>query len=243
MQLSESQLMQFERNGYLAPLEFCSAEEMSRIRPAIDAALERNSGPYGGDRWSARHQDCRIVYDICSHPAIVEPVSSLIGPDVLIWNSVFFNKEQGGDEVPWHQDRDYLVLDPCISATVWLAIDDVTAENGCLQVIPGSHTEIVPHIQRTDASRYDAIADISDRVKEKAVHVELRAGQFILFHRQLLHYSAPNLSQRRRLGLALRYTVPRAKVKTDSFFEGCRVFVVKGVDAVLHNPIGAPPMS
>jgi ectoine hydroxylase-related dioxygenase (phytanoyl-CoA dioxygenase family) len=241
MHLSKSQLTQFERDGYLAPLEFCSAEEIKVLRPAIDDALGRKPGAYGGDRWSARHQDCRLVYDICSSPAIVEPVSSLLGPDVLIWNSVFFNKEQGGAEVPWHQDRDYLVLEPCISATVWLAIDDVTAENGCLQVIPGSHTEIVPHTPRTDASKYDAIADIADSVKEKAVHVELRAGQFILFHRQLLHYSAPNTSPRRRLGLALRYTVPVAKLKTDSFFDGCRVFVVKGVDTILHNPIGVPP--
>jgi ectoine hydroxylase-related dioxygenase (phytanoyl-CoA dioxygenase family) len=241
MWLTASQLSQFDRDGFLAPLEFCSAEEMSVLRPAIDDALSHKPGPYGGDRWSARHQDCRVIFDICSHSAIVDAVSSLIGPDVLIWNSVFFNKEPGGAEIPWHQDRDYLVLEPCISATVWLAIDDVSVANGCLQVIPGSHTEIVPHTPRTDASKYDAIADISDSVKGSAVHVELRAGQFILFHRQLLHYSAPNTSSIRRLGLALRYTVPLAKVKTDTFFEGCRVFIVKGVDTIRQNPIGVPP--
>jgi ectoine hydroxylase-related dioxygenase (phytanoyl-CoA dioxygenase family) len=171
----------------------------------------------------------------------VDPVASLLGPDVLLWNSVFICKEPGVAEIPWHQDRDYLLLEPCINATVWLAIDDATAENGCLQVVPRSHGTYLPHTPRQHRHEFDARADIPDSVKQRAVKVELRAGQFILFHKQLLHYSGSNRSKGRRLGLAIRYTVPGVKVNTGSFFEGYRVYPVRGADPVGANPIGAPP--
>ena len=241
MHLTTAQLARFERDGYLAPLEFRPAEEMKVLRPALDKALKCQPGLRGGDCWSARHQDCRLVYDICSSPSIVDPVASLLGPDVLIWNSVFINKEQGAREVPWHQDRDFLLLDPCVNVAVWLAIDDATVENGCLQVVAGSHGAYLPHIPRTHAYEFDATADIPDSAKKKAVNVELKAGQFILFHKQLLHHSAANASNKRRLGLAMRYTVPGVKVKTDSFFEGYCVYPVKGNDSIHANPIGVPP--
>jgi len=241
MHLTAAQLARFERDGYLAPLKFRSVEEMKALRPALDEALSREPGLPGGDRWSARHQDCRMVYGICSSPAIVDPVASLLGPDVLIWNSVFINKEQGAREIPWHQDRDFLLLDPCVNAAVWLAIDDATVENGCLQVVPGSHGAYLPHIPRTHAEDFDATADIPASAKEKAVHVELRAGQFILFHKQLLHHSAANESNKRRLGLAMRFTVPGVKVKAESFFPGYCVYPVKGHDSIRSNPIGVPP--
>lgn len=241
MGLTAAQRSRFDEVGYLAPLRFRPAEEMAALRAALDEVLERDPGVPGGDRWGARHQDCRLVYDICSSPEIVDRVASLLGPNVLLWNSVFISKEPGAVEIPWHQDRDYLLLEPNINATVWLAIDDATAANGCLQVVPRSHGTYLPHTPRQRRDEFDARADVPEALKQQAVKVELRAGEFILFHKRLLHHSGPNQSNGRRLGLAVRYTVPGVKVRTESFFEGYRVYPVRGADPVGANPVGVPP--
>jgi hypothetical protein len=243
MRLNREQLDRFERDGYLAPLEFCTTGQMAIIRSRLDESLQCNLGPHGGDGLSARHQDCRPVYDICSSSAILDAVASVLGPDLVLWNSVFINKPPGASAIPWHQDRDYLLLNPCVNIAVWLAIDDATIENGCLQVVPGSHGHYLPHTLRTQPHEFDATADIADCVKERAVSICLKAGQFILFHNQLLHFSASNNSATRRLGLAVRYTVPGVKVNTAAFFDGYCVYTVRGNNLDSTNPVGTPPMA
>ena len=164
----------YEREGYLAPLEFCSSEEMGALRQAIGDTLDRKAGPHGGDRWGSRHQDCRIIYDICASPAIVDRVSSLVGPDVVLWNSVFFNKEPGGSEIPWHQDRSFVMMEPVVNVAVWLAIDDADASNGGLQVVPESHLHYVSHVPRSRSDEFNAHAEISTMDKARARQIELR---------------------------------------------------------------------
>jgi ectoine hydroxylase-related dioxygenase (phytanoyl-CoA dioxygenase family) len=241
MCLTEVEQSRYERDGYLAPLEFCSAEQMQVLRQAINDSLSSKPGPQGGDQWGSRHQDCRLVYDICATPAIVERVATLIGPDVILWNSVFFNKEPGGSEIPWHQDRSFVMMEPVVNVAVWLAIDDADVTNGGLQVVPGSHRHFVPHVPRSKADDFNARAEISPTDKANAEQINLRAGQFILFHENILHHSPRNSSTKRRLGLAMRYTVPGVKIKVDQLFERHFVYPVRGTDRICANPIGPIP--
>src|ERR1700749_462909 len=106
--LSAAEIAEFEEQGFIGPYTLCSPEEMHRLHPLIDEAVERKSAPFRRDKWESRHQDCRVFYDICASPEIVGRISSLLGPDIVLWNSVVFNKMPGGREVPWHQDRDFL---------------------------------------------------------------------------------------------------------------------------------------
>jgi hypothetical protein len=239
--LTSQQQQSYEQDGYLAPLEFLPADQMAELRQTVSDSLGRKAGPQGGDRWGSRHQDCRIVYDICASPAIVDPVSAFLGPDVVLWNSVFFNKEPGGNAIPWHQDRGFTMMEPVINIAVWLAIDDATIENGCLQVIPGSHRSFVPHVTRTKSDDFNAHAEVSEMDTAKARHIELRAGQFILFHENILHHSPVNASTKRRQGLAIRYTVPSVRIKTDQLFPGYFVYPVKGSHVNTINTCGTVP--
>lgn len=241
MQLTDERRESFERDGYLAPLDFCSVERMDRLRQAISDSLGRKPGPQGGDRWGSRHQDCRVVYDICASSAIVDAVSTFLGPNVILWNSVFFNKEPGGSEIPWHQDRSFTMMEPAVNIAVWLAIDDANVANGCLQVIPGSHHHFVPHVTRTNDGDFNALALIPETEKARAKQIELHAGQFIVFHESILHHSPVNSSNKRRQGLAIRYTVPGVKIKVDQLFDGYFVYPVRGSDAAGANPIGGAP--
>jgi ectoine hydroxylase-related dioxygenase (phytanoyl-CoA dioxygenase family) len=241
MYLTDEEKECYERDGYLAPMEYCSTQEMDTLRRALGDTLCGKTGPQGGDPWGSRHQDCRIVYDICASPAIVDRVSSLLGPDVILWNSVFFNKEPGGREIPWHQDRSYVMMEPVVNVAVWLAIDDADTSNGGLQVVPGSHLHAVPHVPRSRSEDFNARAEMSVMDQTRATPIDLRAGQFILFHENILHHSPANSSNKRRLGLAIRYTVPGVKIKVEQLFEGHFVYPVRGDDTIRANPIGSIP--
>jgi ectoine hydroxylase-related dioxygenase (phytanoyl-CoA dioxygenase family) len=240
--LSPAEMAEFEEIGFIGPYTLCSREEMLALHPVIEEAVERKSAPFRRDKWESRHQDCRVFYDLCSSPEIVDRIGSLLGPDILLWNSVVFNKMPGGREVPWHQDRDFLLLDPNINCSAWLAIDDATSENGVLQFIPRSHLVQVPHVPRVRANQFNARADLAYVDRSQAIEMPLRAGQFVIFHKDVLHHSAANLSLRRRMGLVVRLTVPGVKVNTAGLFSGHQVYVVRGEDRFRLNLIGTAPL-
>jgi chlorinating enzyme len=223
--LTEEQVKDLDRDGYIAPLYLCSAPRIAELRAAVEAGLQ-TPGPYHGDPWAARHQDCQVVYDICASPEICDAVAQVLGPDLVVWNSVLMNKAQGDGEIPWHQDHDFDYLKPDIGLAVWLAIDDANVANGCLEVIPGSHRDLLPSIPRSKKGEFDSHIDMSHVAGRKPVPIELRAGEFLLFWNKILHHSAPNLSPQRRLGLAIRYTVPAVKVDASKFFDGYRTVEV-----------------
>jgi len=236
--LTPEQCSSFERDGYVAPLTMCSPSEMAELRAEIEEAVAARPGPHGGDRWSSRHQDCRVVYDVCVDERICGAVAEFLGSAVSVWNSVFMAKEPGDGEVPWHQDRDFQLLDPDIGLAVWLAIDDAGRDNGCLELVPGSHHHVLPHADRTSPVEFDAHVRAGSVAVARAVPIELRAGEFLLFRNKLLHHSPANRSSQRRLGLAIRYTVPGVRVRTDLLFPGHRVYPVLDAGAGLGDPVG-----
>jgi ectoine hydroxylase-related dioxygenase (phytanoyl-CoA dioxygenase family) len=239
--LTVEEIDAFSTNGFAGPFELWSAAEMRRRAELVEARVCASDGPFERDRWESRHQDCRCVFDLCAAEAIIGRVRCLLGPHVLLWNSVFFCKQPGGREVPWHQDRDFLLLDPPVNVAAWLAMDDATAQNGCLDVIPGSHRVQVPHVPRQTANQFIARADLQYVNRESAIPLPLRAGQFILFHRDLLHHSRANLSLHRRLGLVIRYTTPGVRVNTQGLFREHRVYLMSGEDADPVAVHGQPP--
>ena len=111
-------------------------------------------------------------------------------------------------EVPWHQDGHYWPIRPLATCTAWIAIDDSVIENGCLRVIPGSHTEGELHDHMKE-DREDVV--LNQRVGSEAVDIdeagdlELQAGQLSLHDAYMVHGSNPNRSPRRRAGIAIRY--------------------------------------
>ena len=224
--LTAQQLAALDEDGFVAPLPFCSRAAMAELRAVVDAALS-TPGPFRGDPWAARHQDCPAILAMCANPAICEAVTQVLGPSLVVWNSVLMNKAPGDGEIPWHQDHDFRYLDPDVGLAVWLAIDDATTANGCLEVIPGSHRTLLSFIARSTAGEFDSHLPDSQVAGRPRRPVELRAGEFLLFRNKIVHRSRPNPSGRRRLGLAIRYTIPSVRVDPSEFFDGYRVVPVR----------------
>ncbi len=142
------------------------------------------------------------------HPAIVDVVEDLVGPDILCWTTSFFIKEPGSAGfVSWHRDATYWGLDPEEVVTAWVAINHSNVESGCMRVIPGTHVDTFHQDNLLTRGQ-----EISVQVDEsRAVDIVLRPGEISLHDIKLVHGSAPNGSRDRRIGLEIRYVPTRVR--------------------------------
>ncbi len=215
--LSPSELQQYSADGYLVPQYRLSQERVSRLREALDRIIAANPHTRPEQLVSAHIKapstegvsGDEAFLDLARDEEIVDLVSQLIGPDVILWGCQVFCKPGGdGMEVPWHQDGHYWPIRPLATCTAWIAIDDSLVENGCLRVIPSSHREgeLFEHMKE---DREDVV--LNQKVTEgqfdlaSAKDVELQAGQLSLHDAFLVHGSNANHSTRRRAGIAIRY--------------------------------------
>ncbi len=240
--LSEEEVNFFRENGYLGPYTAVSPEEMAAIREHIDNDLLTTDGPNPRACVQSRHMDSRIIHDLASHPAILDRMECLYGPHLILWATNFFNKEPGGAEIPWHQDLNYWPLEPLINISAWIAIDDVRVDNSCVQVIPGSHKKIVPHIRAREGMGFGEEADPDYYSAENLVNMELKPGEFFLFNEKTLHHSEANRSDRRRMGMSVRVTIPIVKIKQDGppLHPNHAAMLVRGEDYMGLNRLMEP---
>lgn len=243
-QLTADEVTHFQEAGYIGPFSLGeSTEWISKARHCIENEVLTSISPWSKNANQFRHLDQPIIFKLCSHPAIVDRVISLFGPHIILWMANLFEKEAGGLEFPWHQDINYWsALEPTLSLSAWIAIDSATPENGCVQVIPGSHKLIIPHIP-VSQSQYDVrfgaqMADPAFFDVSKAVSLPCKPGEFFLFNERTLHYSGANKTQQRRLGLTARLTVPIVKIKSDI---PCCI-LVNGEDYMGFNQLSKPPV-
>ncbi|MCH2661295.1 phytanoyl-CoA dioxygenase family protein, partial [bacterium] len=209
--LSTEEMDQFRTQGFLGPFALCSPKEMGATRPAIEAVLE-SEPPDHRQKVHNRHLDHRLIWDLATDPEIISRMQCLYGDDLLMWRTNFFVKEPGAKEIPWHQDHNYWPLEPPVIASAWIAIDESTVENSCLQVIPGSHRRTLPHVRATEDMGFAEMGDLDYLDLSQAVDLEMRPGEFILFNERTVHHSESNRSQKRRIGLAVRVVVPIVSV-------------------------------
>jgi ectoine hydroxylase-related dioxygenase (phytanoyl-CoA dioxygenase family) len=162
------------------------------------------------------------VWDLATAPAILDCVEPLVGPDILLFGSRFFCK-YGPDtshRVSWHQDLDSWGLEPPVAVTVWYAIDRSDEENGCMQVIPGSHRGAPLRKHRTGADEGNMLGRgqhlrLDGQEVASARPVVLDPGEISIHDGALMHASMPNATDRRRCGLAIRYVPCHVRQRAD----------------------------
>ncbi len=235
----------FVVNGYLGPYTAMPPEEMARIRREIESTVLTSDGPNPRSRLQSRHMDCAVIYDLATHPAIIDRIAGLLGPDLIVWATNFWLKEPGGAEIPWHQDINFWPLEPPVNASAWIAIDEVRVENSCVRIIPGSHRASIPHTQAEAGMAFGEMADPSAFDAGQAVNMELQPGEFFLFSERLLHGSSRNSSSKRRLGMSVRVTLPMVHVFQDSgpLHAGHTAILARGKDVMGFNRCAGRPQA
>lgn len=117
----------------------------------------------------------------------------------------FCNPPQLGDGAPWHQDQGLWSQWMPGSVTCWVALSEVTPENGCLRFVPGSHEDgVVPHVPAEESHPHLPDSVIDEDAVEYAV---MEPGDAVLFDPLVYHRSSPNeTTDQRRLSSAAVYT-------------------------------------
>lgn len=215
--LTPEEVTAYRTDGIVVPAFRLPAERVAGLRAAVDAVIAANPGTRPEKLVSAHVakdspegvKGHEAFMELARDPEILDMVAQLIGEDIILWGGHLFCKPAGnGQAVPWHQDGHYWPIRPLATVSVWVALDDSTAENGCLRVVPGSHADRrhYPHQQVDGSNLALDRALVQGSFDEAAARdVVLEAGQMSLHDVYLLHGSEPNRSDRRRAGLALRY--------------------------------------
>src|SRR5438067_577909 len=241
MKLPPAQVESYERDGFLSPNVALTSREAADFRRKLAAFEETVGGPLTSEATDARYRSrthvlLSWVHSLVRRPAILDAVEDLIGPDILVFTSTWFIKEPESAAIAaWHQDATYFGLRPYVHVTAWVALTDATAENGCMEFLPGSHARgQLPHEAGVvPASVNRAGQAVTVEVDDApAVCAPLRAGEFSLHHTLCLHRSPPNRSTGRRIGLGISYIPTHARHL--GVTHKAPAMLVRGVDTFGH---------
>lgn len=243
--LTDGQLEFYRENGYVSGVRILSDEQVERLREELSELFEPDHD--GRELWHEYHSNesanpdtvlfhalgaWRIrpgFHDLLWLPSFTEPASQLLGGAVRFWHDQLFCKPANhGGVVAWHQDYSYWTrTQPMAHLTCWIGLDDSTADNGCLQYIPGSHKwDLLPITGLAgdmDAIR-DVLTDEQWKQFQQPVAIELKAGEASFHHPLMVHGSNENRTDRPRRATVINAVRDGVQSATDeSLMEGIPV--------------------
>ncbi|MEJ7669749.1 MAG: phytanoyl-CoA dioxygenase family protein [Casimicrobiaceae bacterium] len=202
--LSPAEIAAYRERGIHFPYRALPAAEAD----ALGARYLGNAALIRGRNNQKPHLLFTWLNALVRDPRILDPVESLLGPNLWCWSAQFFAKLAGDVAyVSWHQDATYWGLSSPEVATAWVALTPSTREAGCMQVVAGTHHAQVRHDDTFDESNLLSRGqEIAVSVDPAAViDVELQPGEMSLHHVLLFHGSQPNRAAHARVGFAIRY--------------------------------------
>lgn len=239
--LSREQVAAYERDGFCFPIRVMPASEANEYRRMLESFEQSHRPVMKTALRNKPHLVFTWINELIRDSRILDVVEDILGPNILAWGTNFFIKEPGDRAyISWHQDATYWGLSHPDVTTAWIALSDVTPENGAMRMMPGSHLEQLPHV---DTFAENNLLTRGQEVKvdvdeSKTVDVPLKAGEMSLHHVRIVHGSGTNNASDRRIALAIRY-VPTYV----SQISGARDFatLVRGKDTYHHFELEPAP--
>lgn len=218
-EIGSSEIAEFDSDGYLIAKDLFTEKEVqllldiSRADKQIrENATDRLDAEGATTRLSLRNELHLDIYSaIVGCPRVVDTMEKLLRDEVYHYHhKVMLKEPRVGGAWEWHQDYGYWYNNGCLYATMascYIAIDRATRQNGCLQVIRGSHH--MGRIEHGVTSGGQTGADL-ERVgaalqRMEHVYVEMEPGTALFFHSNLLHRSDKNTSDDPRWSLIACY--------------------------------------
>ncbi|HPE25230.1 MAG: phytanoyl-CoA dioxygenase family protein [Rhodobacteraceae bacterium] len=246
--LGRAAVERYWEDGYLHPIRAISPAQAAEWRAELEA-IERDwldAGlPLPLNTYKRVNANCvmPLAHRIATHPAILDVVEGVLGPDLLIYGVEFFIKEpRTKHRVSMHQDLTYWGLGAIDGmVTMWLALSPATRASGCMDFVAGSHRNpILPH---EDTFAEDNLLSRGQEVRvevapEDRVAIELMPGEISLHHGLTIHGSGPNTTDDRRIGAVVRYLRPEVAQEVG---EQDYAMLARGADRARNFILFAPP--
>jgi phytanoyl-CoA hydroxylase len=213
MTLTDSEVHFYNEQGYLCLPGLVAAEAVEALRTEVFEVLEANGVPRASLDRATRTEDklrqCAqylagsLLDSLINSAATLDVASRLIGGRAIRYLPFTAVKAGGGGGTfHLHQDNNYTRHDPALgSINIWVALNDMTPENGCLQIMPGSHREQLDSRTSDDGDTHRQV----DVDPLRCLPIRMRAGDAVAFSRWTVHGSGPNHTDRPRLAYALQY--------------------------------------
>ena len=207
--LTATQVEEYETEGFTCPVPVLSTAEVREARAAIEAFEAKTGRIFDYPEKSKSYLLFDWAEKLIRHPAVLDAVEDLIGPDIMVYHTTMWIKDSGTPQyIAWHQDGTYFYLDPQLHVTAWVALSDASVEAGCMHVLPGSHLD-GQQDHADDTSPDNLIlrgqAIFGKFEGEKGTPMPLKAGEMSLHHTRLVHCSHPNNAPDRRMGFGISY--------------------------------------
>lgn len=202
----------FERDGFVVVRQLLTAVELAELSNNLERYIRdvvpglASEAAFYHDRSrpetlkQMQHMGCDAYFrDYVRHPKWVALAEGLLGEPAQADAPEWFNKPPGTKHAtPPHQDNYYFCLNPSNVATIWLALDAVDEENGCLRYVRGSHRRgIRPHGRTEVLGFSQGVTDYgsADTTDEVAVHLQM--GDAVAHHGMTIHRADANKSATR----------------------------------------------
>lgn len=226
--ISQEQIEQYNRDGFLVVSGLFSGEEIEFYRahfesmrraehPELAVSLNDTAIAAGDPlktypRLMMPHRRDGASLEWLIDSRLNRAMTSLLGTEPYAVQTMFYFKPAGARGQALHQDQYYLRVQPGTCMAAWMAVDDCDEENGCLQVVPGSHTW--PLLCTVTADTIQSFTDVTVPLPDgvQAQPVLMKAGDVLFFNGQIVHGSLPNRSKDRfRRALIGHYIVGEAE--------------------------------
>ena len=221
--ITTEQMQQFLTQGFVIVDQLLSPEETELLREVARAdqvmlkeAASRADGEGGAVKLSVQNElPVNSIYGaIIRSEKLVRPMEQLLGGEVYHYHhKMIFKEPRVGGAWAWHQDYGYWYNNGCLyplMASCMMAVDGATKENGCLQVLAGSHLlGRIDHGRVGEQTGADQERVAEARKRLELVHCELQPGSAVFFHCNLLHRSDQNRSDHPRWAFIGCYNAAR----------------------------------
>ncbi len=224
---------EFFENGFVTKHKILSIDEANLINNEYQEFLSsKNSWVDLVEHKTKTHLFFPWANKLIRNEKILKLASEILGNNFYCWNSlIFYKKPQSKAFVSMHQDQNYwgIIHDKALS--IQIAISNSTEKNGCLKLIPKSHTKNLMHKDYSNLNNILARGQSiksSEINKNDLININLNKGECCMFHGNIVHGSYENTSDEPRFLFTIRFLTTDNKIQSKYYYNNATL--VQGED-------------